>query len=269
MKQVFTFLAGVTIILSSCSSSRQSMQTPDDVYYSPGTQRAAGQAGSNNQDEYYSTRSSTDNYVRMKAQDQSRWSYFDDYSVYDSYYAPMSAGAYYGGSSFGYGLGFGYSALSLGLNYWDPYFGWNSYFAWNTCYNPYFYNPYYGGAVIVKGGAATGGAPVYSHLRTFNPASYRNAGFANRSSNNSGRMYRPVTSTSSSYYTNQQRSSSILNRFGITNGNNNNGGYRPANNNTPAPSFSQPSRSFSPSPSSGGSSGGGGGGGGISRPGRH
>jgi len=44
------------------------------------------------------------------------------------------------------------SYYGLGLGFGDPYFRWNSYFMWNSFYNPYFYNPYYGGgAIIVKG----------------------------------------------------------------------------------------------------------------------
>src|ERR1700710_2329867 len=94
MKPIFILLAGVMVILSSCSSMNKVRQTPDDVYYSPGASRAAGVGSSDNQDEYYSSAPS-DNYVRMKSVDQARWSTFDDYNNYDSYYSP-AGGAYYG-----------------------------------------------------------------------------------------------------------------------------------------------------------------------------
>jgi hypothetical protein len=235
------------IILSSCSSTHKVAQTPDDVYYSPASNKVA--AGGGQEDEYYSrpqgeyySTAPNDQYVRLKVQDPARWSYFDDYSSYDSYYSPGISTAYgYGYPSYGYGLGFGFGP-SFGLGFGDPYMCWNSYFMWNSWYNPYFYNPY-------------PSTSVYSHLRTFNGNSYRN-GLATRTSNPSDRYYRPRTATT--YYTPGARSSNGGNQY-------NNNSYRPANtsNNVSRPSFSQPVRSFSPSPSSGG------GGGGFSRPGRH
>src|ERR1700754_2211285 len=127
MKHLFTLLAvaaATGLGMSSCSSSRNA-QASDDIYYSSGSGRTAAAA---DQDEYYSTRPS-DNYVRMKAEDQSRWSYFDDYGAYDSYYSPVGASVGYGwgypsyyGTGFGFGLGLGY-----GLGFYNPYSAWNSY----------------------------------------------------------------------------------------------------------------------------------------------
>lgn len=275
MKQIYTLLAGTILLLSSCSSSRKAAQTPDDVYYSPASSgKTAASAG--DQDEYssgkaqpgdYYSTAPNDQYVRMKTED-SRFSYFDDYSAYDSYYSPgLSAGLGYGYGfpSYGYGLGFGFGP-SFGLGFGDPYMCWNSYFMWNSWYNPYFYNPYYGGGVIVAGSKYNTTA-VYSHLRAFNGTSYRN-GLATRSTTSSNeRAYRPRTSTT--YYTPGARN----NRGNQINSNdnrtfiNNNNTYRSSNNsnntnNYSRPSFSQPTRSYTPSSS-------GGGGGGFSRPGRH
>jgi hypothetical protein len=275
MKHLFTLLAVAAVAgfgMSSCSSSR-SAQTTDDIYYSSGSSRSAAAAG-DEKDEYYSTAPS-DNYVRMKAQDQARWSYFDDYAAYDSYYAsPMGYGwGYPAYSGFGYGLGYGFG-LGLGFGYgagfWNPYSAWNNYYMWNSWYNPYFYNPYYGGAVFVVGHTASPGA-VYSNLRPFNALGYRNGLASNTRPTNNTRFYRPGMATTSNY-------NSSLNGQGRqmrqTNGSfyspnarpgSNNGAYRPAFNN-------QPARSYSPTPSFGGSrpSGGfSGGGGGFSRPGRH
>ena len=274
MKHTYTFLAGLAIIgitmFASCSSSRNAAQTPDDIYYSPGGHRAvAGGSSSNNKDEYYSTAPS-DQYVRMRVQDPERWSYFDDYNAYDSYYAPAGVGfgSYYGygygafGSpayGFGYGLGFG---PSFGFGFGDPYLCWNSYFMWNSWYNPYFYNPYYGGGVLAYGHqvAAPG---IYTHLRTFNPSGYNNGLVRNVNSTNS-RLYRPGMTSTTAYNSN-------LNNSGLRSVNGNGSYYRPVNggfqpgNNYSRPSYnnsSQPVRSFSPA-------GGGGGGGGFSRPGRH
>lgn len=268
MKQIYTFLAVSLILLSSCSSSRKAAQTPDDVYYSPGSNKMAAGAGQdeyssrNNQGEYYST-APNDQYVRMKVQDPNRWSYFDDYSSYDSYYSPTMSAAYgygypgYGYGGFGYGRGYGYGS-SFGLGFGDPYMCWNSYFMWNSWYNPYFYNPYYGGGVIVVNNKYPASG-VYSHLRTFNGNSYRN-GLAVRTSSSNDRAYRPRNA--GTYY-NPGTQNGNGNQFRTTTNNNNY--YRPSNSNNntfsrPSYNNSQPVRSFSPS---------GGGGGGVSRPGRH
>jgi hypothetical protein len=279
MRRLYTFLVITLVILSGCSSSRNTTQTPDDVYYSPGASNKMAAAtadeytegGSGN--EYYSTRPS-DNYVRLKAQDQARWSYFDDYNAYDGYYAGGYSPYYSTGFGYGYGMpyyGYG-SGFSLGFG--DPYLGWNSYFLWNSWYNPYFYNPYYGGGVLVVTKVPTNS--VYNHLRTFNGTTYRE-GMTTRMANSNNRSYRPVAS---SYYNPSSRSVNGSNRY-LTNGsnngyyrpgvsNNNNGGYRPSSNNsfTPSnsgsrPSYSAPVRTVSPSPAPSG------GGGGGFRPGRH
>lgn len=256
---LLTFSVAFMLAMSSCSSSRNTQNT-DDIYYSSGSRKDASNSSASDEDEYYSTAPS-DNYIRLKAQDPDRWSYFDDYSDYDSYYSPGSSWGLSGGydlgySSYWYGLGLGY-----GFGFWDPYFSFNSYYMWNSWYNPYFYNSYYGGGVLVGHGVAATG--VYSHLRPFNSVAYRNG--LTRSSTGSGlssrtgnRFYRPGMSTTSAY-------NSAVSGQSTRQVHNNNSFYRPANtNNTYRPTFqnSQPTRSFTPSMSSGG-------GGGFSRPGRH
>ncbi|HEY4205405.1 MAG TPA: hypothetical protein VGM31_01280 [Puia sp.] len=284
MRHILPFLAVGLIMMSSCSSSRKAAQTPDDVYYSPGANAVAAasdedagyysprsRSGANN-GEYYSTAPS-DNYIRMKSQDDARWSYFDDYNAYDSYYSPAAVSPYYSmGLGYGYpmygsyyGMGYG-----LGLGFGDPYFAWNSYFMWNSWYNPYFYNPYYGGGAIVMKGSSYNNN-VYTHLRAFNGTSYRN-GLVTRVSNSNNRSYRPAPTA----YSRDLQSRGNGNRYvnGYSNGNNGNRNYnyRPTSSspntnstfsNRPNGGFSsQPVRSYSP-PS------GGGGGGMSSRPARH
>jgi hypothetical protein len=270
MKHLYTFLAGLIVLGSSCSSSRNTAQTTDDIYYSPAGTKTASRTASDN-GEYYSTTPS-DQYVRMRVQDPDRWSYFDDYNAYDSYYSPMGAGfgtmGYgYPSYGFGYGLGYGFGP-SYGFGFYDPYMAWNSYFLWNSWYNPYFYNPYYGGGVFVYGHQAVAPAAI-SHLRTFNTSSYSNGLVRNAnsySSNPGSRMYRPGMSSTSNYNASLNGSSGrTVNNTGNTwyrpGANNNGGSYRPAFNNNGS---SQPVRSFSPA-----SSGGGSGGGGFGRAGRH
>jgi len=247
MKRLYTlltFAVVLVLVMSSCSSSRNTQNT-DDIYYSSGGKKTTAAKSSSNNDEYYSTAPS-DNYIRMKAQDPDRWSYFDDYGNYDSYYSPgsswgLSAGYGFGYPSygFGYGMGFGYGypmygyglSYGLGLGFGNPYFGWNSYFLWNTCYNPYFYNPYYGGGAIVVKGNGSYANNMYTHLRAFDGTSYRNSLTA-RVTNSNNRVYRPA----SNVYTRDMQNGSgtrLTNSNGNYNNNRSSNGnyYRPSSSN--------------------------------------
>jgi hypothetical protein len=251
MKQIytFTFFALAAIAgLSSCSSSKNAQNGPD--MYSSGKTNGSD----------YVAAAPNDQYVQMKSQDYDRWSYFDDYNAYDAYYAP--APMYYGGGmSYGYGFGMpmyypgyyglGYSpfgsgsgfGLGFGLGFGDPYLAWNSYFIWNSWYNPYFYNPYYGGGVVAVGKSPTS---IYNNLRPFNTTSYK-SGLAHYgvTSNSRNVVYRPGMLSTTAY------NSNVATR-------NSGGSFRPANNNntyrnnTPARTYSAPARSYSPSAGGGG-----------------
>ena len=262
MKRNHFLLAASIISLTACSTYRQT-QTPDDVYYSPGTEQEGVASNSNsnspNNGEYYST--PNDQYIRLKAQDPNKWSYFDDYSTdYYGGYAPY--GSYsamaYGASAFGYygSMGWGMSPW-IGFSYWSPMTYWNSYYTWNG-----FYNPYYGGIIVTNPKVGTG---TVTRLNTFNPSSYTNTGL-NKSNRPSSNAYNPY-----------DYSQTIRRSYTNTNGFNTNSQrptyYRPSTNNNNT--FTNQNRTYSPRTSTssfGGSSGGGGsrggGGGGMSRPGR-
>jgi hypothetical protein len=238
MKQLyaFTFLAVAAVFgLSSCSSSKNAQNSPD--MYSSGNSKGSGSD--------YVAAAPNDQYVQMKAQDPDRWSYFDDYNAYDSYYAPAPYGVGYG---MGYGgfspyYGMGYSpffgpSFGFGLGFGDPYMMWNNYFIWNSWYNPYFYNPYYGAGAIYAGKSPTS---IYSNLRPFNTTAYGNglahAGTTTTTSRNA--LFRPGMAATTAY-------NSHVSTTRSTNT------YRPASNSN-FRSYS-PGRSYSPS--FGGSSGG-------------
>jgi hypothetical protein len=259
MKQIYFLLAGMVIAFSSCSVYKNA-QTPDDVYYSPGSSTKAA-AVHNGQDEYYNTGPS-DQYVQMRVQNPARWSYFDDYN-YDAY-TPLGYGGY--GSGFGYGSAFGYGAglgygigygfgygMMGGFGYYNPFSFWNSYYAWNN-----YYNPYYGSVVVYNPKGSSSG--VYTKLRPFSAGSYSNSNYYNnwRSPNRRSSSYSPY---SQSYRT-------------PSNINNGSGNYRRTYSGS---NGSQPTRSYTPSYYNSGSSGGSGssrssgssgGGGGMSRPSR-
>jgi hypothetical protein len=183
----------------------------------------------------------------MKSQDYDRWSYFDDYNSADAYYAPAST---YYGAGFGYGApyypyyGFGYSpffgpSYGLGFGFGDPYMMWNSYFVWNSWYNPYFYNPYYGGGVVIVGNSPMS---AYNNLRPFETTNYK-TGLAHYGVTSTSRntVYRPGMANTTAYNSNVSNQKP--------------GSFRPANNNNNGfRSFSAPTRTSSPS--FGGSSGG-------------
>ena len=259
MKHLYTLLAVVVVLgMTSCSSSRNAQNT-DDIYYSDGSRKAAAAEGSN-QGDYYSTAPS-DNYVRMKSADYDRWSYFDDYNAYDAYYAPGYAYGAYPGLS--YGMGFGYG-IGYGMGFYDPFMAWNGYYMWNCWYNPYFYNPYYGGAVFVYN-HGVGGSPAYTaaNLRPFNETSYRNGVSRRTSGTSSGRFYRPGMTGTSVYNNRLNNTGRSFNNNTyysrpVNNNNNTMRTYRPAFNNNGNNSFSRPSSSFG---GGGGFRAGGGGGG--------
>ena len=237
MKQFYLALLTAAFFISSCSTYKNT-QTPDDVYYSPGSGSSGNSYNSGTNSDYYST--ANDQYVRMRVQDPARWSYFDDYSsdAYypGSYYSPYSPYGSFGFNSYGYG------GLGFGFGYYSPLSYWNSFYSWNS-----FYNPYYGAYVINnKAGAAYG----YNQLRTFSPASYSNQGYI--------RSARPAYSYGQTIQRNYNSSNGVYSRPAS--------GYRPQTN-----YYSQPSRNYSPSIFSGGNNSGGsfrssGGGGSISRP---
>jgi hypothetical protein len=265
MRPIFTLFAGAALLFCSCSSSHK-VQNSDDPGYSSGSSRSASSASG--QSDYYSTAPS-DNYIRMKTTDDARWSQFDDNNSYDNYYASPTAlvSPYYAYAyspySYGYGMYgmYGFSAMSIGMGFWDPYFGWNSYFMWNMGYNPYFYNPYYGGGVLIVQqpgyyapgtSPATGVSHVYSNLTAFNASTYRGGALASRTGRSFGNGRSAFASPSNvnsgsgrSFNSNNSRSANTPNYTPRTTGGSGSFGG------------SQPARSF-PSGGSGGGFGGGG-----------
>jgi hypothetical protein len=244
MKRLYILFVAALILTSfySCSTYKNSATTPDDVYYSPSNIPVTAVTNGNNSD-YYST--ANDNYVKMRVQNPDKWSYFDDYNT--DYYAGNYGYGYGGGvglsMGFGMGYGMGYYPYYGGFGYYSPMSYCNSYYAWNS-----FYNPYYGGVIIVNG--KNNSTPSYTRMSNFNPSAYQGNYYNSRPNIHSSNA---TSSRGQSFY--NTNTNSNFNRS--TNS-------RPSyNNNTVSPMRSSPSNF---------SGGGGGGGashsGGFSRPGR-
>ncbi len=80
MKRPYIFVSAALLLFSlvSCSASRNSATTPDDVYYSPAKSGCKLPVTETNNSDYYST--PNENYVKMRVQDPDKWSYFDNYN---------------------------------------------------------------------------------------------------------------------------------------------------------------------------------------------
>jgi hypothetical protein len=184
MKQLSFLTIGLVLLLSSCSTAYRAGQTPDDVYYSPGS-TAGGEEKVNKQrsrddQEYQEYISSQDDaYLRRKVTNRNRWSSIDDFSYWNDcrynffpstfnyfnpYFScftcntfnPFNGGNFLGGGfGGGFGSGFGFA----------PSFGWN---------NPYYTLVYYGTPNFKGGGGS---------VSTNNLAAARNKSINNNNNN--------------------------------------------------------------------------------------
>jgi len=241
MKNIYLPFICVLFFLSSCSSAYKTAQTPDDVYYSPGSQKQT--ASTSGTDEYYNA-NSDDQYLMMKSQDPNRWSYFDDYSYdnfYSPYYSPYSMYSPYslynpygfGYSPFGFYGGFGYSPF-MTFGWGGGYLG--NYYLWNGLYNPY----YSGVIVITK-------YPAYNYYTQLHP--FALTSYTGTALNNSNRF----RTFSSNGIRTTSFSNNSFNRFSNNSFyNNSNNRFNSNNNNFFRSQNTQSSRGFSPSSFGGG-----------------
>ena len=275
MKSRILLLLATIVGLGSCTSIYKSGQTPDDVYYSSGQEKEGYVQAKNNRDNYqpYNGDEASDNYLRMKVKDPSRWSTLD-YDMYGNYYSPYSAFSPYGGAMpFMPYAGIGYGG------YYNP-FGWNSYLGYGgmyfgNYYNPYSYfggfNPYYYGGypvVIVKPGSGSGN-PYVNGPRVFNLNGYGNSSYlppsgrnGNINKSNSANLSRNAPIRVFGNNSNNNNNSNSSGNYLRGSGSNSGRSFSPSNsnNNTPARTF-EPRNNSSSSGNSGTRSGGGGGGG--------
>jgi hypothetical protein len=220
MKNIYLPLACIILFLYSCSPAYKTAQTPDDVYYSPGSRGSA----SNGNDQYYNA-NSDDQYLMMKSQDPSRWSYFDDYAYdgfYSPYYSPYGMNPYafglspfggYGYYPMGFYSGFGISPFfNFGYGYWGPNYL-SNYYLWNGLYNPY-----YGGVVVVSKNPANN---YYTQIHPFALTAYTGTAINNsniyRSFSSNGVRSTPFSKNSYNHFSNNSFYRANNSRFGSNN----------------------------------------------------
>lgn len=208
--------------LAGCSSSLQSGQTPDDLYYAPVALRAEPIARQQTDDGlqppraggYQEAINRDDRYLRMKSRNRNRWGNMDDYaywndSRYDHSYdcgcrgfAPSfhpGIGTSY--SIYNYGMGSDYGGYGNGFSYRNGY-GYNSfyngygypgqsYWGYNN-YNPY--GNYYGynSPVYIISGQQGGQNPGRYTNPSNIPNSYSNHDYQNSNANKP--LYNPPAS---------------------------------------------------------------------------
>lgn len=143
MKTAILLLAFSLAVLSSCTTSYKTGQTPDDVYYSPARPQEEYVRSEKEEDRptRYSDDFYEDRYLQMKVRNRTRWSDLDDWYNYDYRYRSNV-----------------YLGCCFCNNAWTPFSHWNNY-----------YNPYYQNYVIIKNVS-----PVYNKPRNFNLNAYNN-----------------------------------------------------------------------------------------------
>jgi hypothetical protein len=238
MKYKFLLPIVFIIILSACSSSHKTTQTPDDVYFSP--EKIEDIAQVNSYQEQPSTSNYFDNnYISHKVRNRNRWQSIDDYTYWNDtrYSHPYNWNSY----------------NNSGYN------GWNSYnSSWGSCYNGY-NNYYYGYSnpylnPYMNWGYYNGGYGGWNNPYQYNTPIHTSTILRTMPSTNT-LTYTNTKYNNTNYYNNPQT--------GTTQGVNtaNNTKYRTQRSSSTGETYSNPTRSFNnngtaPSSSAGGNSGG-------------
>lgn len=243
-------IAVITIgLLSGCSTSNISTQTPDDVYYSPAKGSVGSRVVQKQQDEYENYMSSNDDqYLAMKVHNYNLWSPLDDYSYwYDSRYSYSNYNIY---ASSWYSNPYSYNSFNP---YYGNYYygGYNNWAEWN---NPGYVVACYKNIKVAANTYTSGSNISAYHNRTYNTSNYPNIASKNyqSSGNNSNTnsfgniIRRAFTPSTPSYSTPGQAR-------GVNNSTNTQTYTNPVRVYTPT---STPATTSAPSSSAGGASGG-------------
>jgi hypothetical protein len=216
-------LSAAFFSITGCTSAYKTGQTPDDVYFSPQTQR----------DEYVRTRDRNeskyqseedfydDRYVRMKVRDR-RWVYLDD----DYYYNRRYSYSYYN---------------CWCSNPWTPYTYWN-----------YSHNPYSSG-IIFNPKSTVYSAPRIYNLGSYNNNQITNSNYSNPKVGNSSSSYnaQPVrvfnnNSSNNNSTINNNSGNFLRNIFGSGNSNNSSSGNSGSSSSSSSSSSNSSSGSSAP-----------------------
>lgn len=259
MKHRLLILVLAAASFAGCSSAYKTAQTPDDVYYSPGSE-STGQEQARYNDQRNNGRYETyvspedDRYLRMKIQNRNRWSSLDDF---DYWYSPRYSINFYGG--------YGSYNPYLYNNWYSPYYNpFRSTFdyGWYGSYYPFYSHRYYNGFYTPVFGYGAG----YGYGGGYFTPTYIMKDPVRRSAN----VSRPSLSTytnrnynNSNSNTNRQSFGSTLRRV-LTPSNSNNNTYNSNNysnsnqrsysSESNSATYDRPVRSYTPSTSSSSSS---------------
>lgn len=266
MKIKYIFFPCVVALLTSCSSSYRTGQTPDDVYYSPAP----------------SSSPSDNSYVNTVSDQGNSYSYDNDgnsqtgndvQSSDDNYYVTYDSGdgySPYGDNSLSYnpylfnsyGMGssfYGYDPLAY-MNFFNPFaYNYYGYSGLMGYYNPYtFYSPY---SVYANAYYGHSSAVTFATTNNYRPRTYNLNAYTNTSTTNAGAATAPSPIRRTSGVGNVIRRVFTPNRgnnnyYTPSNGNrsynnpNNNGAIN--NQQTPTRTFNNdqaPTRTFNSTPS--------------------
>src|SRR5688572_388250 len=178
MKKTILLLAVSAALLSSCSTSYKTGQTPDDVYYSPSRPQQEDeyvQSEKKDEQQYRNDEYYDDRYLRMKVRNRTRWTDLDDWYNYDKY--SLSYNYYFG-------------------SYHNPYNSWNYYYnPYCCCHNNYSYgNPKTTSYTYSRPRMFNLGAYSSSSTKTYSNSKYN--GYTSGANNNTYNA--PRTSNNSS-----------------------------------------------------------------------
>ncbi|ASZ11990.1 hypothetical protein KTO58_14865 [Chitinophaga pendula] len=179
MKSTLYTAVAALLIFSSCTTAYQTARTPDDVYYSPRSERTY--ASNNNRDGNYYQQDGrvvqgTDddsNYVTYDDGEKGDYarrierfrnpyngSYYDDgYAGSPNIYMNNYYGSGFGGSGLGLGFGWGSGWGSPWYNSWGPSISLGFNWGWGSGFYRPWYDPWYGGGWYGGGW----GSPWYPH----------------------------------------------------------------------------------------------------------
>ena len=228
MKKTILLLAISAALLTGCSTSYKTGQTPDDVYYSPSRPQQEDeyvQSEKKDEQQYRNDEYYDDRYLRMKVRNRTRWTDLDDWYYYDKY--SLSYNYYFG-------------------SYHNPYNSWNYYYnPYCCCHNNNSYGyPKTTGYTYSRPRVFNLGAYSPSPTKTYSSSKYN--GYTSGSNNNTYNA--PRTSNNSSSNNNNSDAGKVLRDIFKPSSSSSNNSSNGSSNNNSSSSSSSSGSSSTPAP---------------------